>query len=315
MSRKSSSLTLRVRAVGSKLLKGKYLERCKYALHRRAILSQEAGHRALSEAIRKREPVAAGKIGDVEMEGLVKLYHQPGGGTDDRRWRGDRERLYVNAGVYPPTPEAFRAFGPAYLEGLREITHMGVWHNWGEERLTREHCPRAALMPIRSLEPYYDREPWSRHLAGLKVLIATSFPKSIAHQLKRRKEIWRDDRGVLPEFEAAYIPVPPHAYLLKTPVYADWQTGLRVMKEKVAAANFDVLLVGAGAWSIPLAGYAKSLGKIGVHLGGGLQVLFGIKGHRWATHELSGYWNDAWIHPLPEETPDNVQAMERSAYW
>ena len=315
MGRNVNSPTVVIRSFASKLLKGKYLEQLRYTLHGRRILGLQAGHDSIADSLRTATPAAAGKIGDVEMEGIVKIRFQPGGETDDTRWRGDKERLYVNAGIFPPTPEAFRAFAVPYLAGLREITHMGVWFNKGEERITRECCPSAKLMGIRATEPYYFPNPWSSLLAGKRVLIATCFPKTIARQYERRASIWRDGRNVLPEFQPQFIPVPPHAHLLKEPVYPDWQTGLKVMQDKISAATFDVLLVGAGGWSIPLAAHAKRLGKIGIHMGGGLQVLFGIKGHRWQGHELSGYWNDAWVHPLAEETPENTGSMERGAYW
>lgn len=310
-----NSPAVAVRSFASKLLKGKYFERFMYTLHGRGIKATQAGNDAIGAAIAAGTPSAVGKIGDVEMEAIVKGHFRPGAQTDDARWLGERERLYVNAGVFPPTAAAFRAFIPPYLAGLREITHMAVWFNRGEERITRECCPKAMLTGMRATEPYWFPSPWSSKLAGKRVLVATCFPKTIAAQYARRDQIWRDGRNVLPAFEIEYIPVPPHAHLLKELVYPDWSTGLRVLEEKVSAAKFDVLLIGAGAWSIPLAAYAKRLGKIGIHMGGGLQVLFGVKGKRWEGHELSAYWNDAWTSPLAEETPENTQRMERGAYW
>jgi hypothetical protein len=40
----------------------------------------------------------------------------------------------------------------------------------------------------------------------------------------------------------------------------------------------DLVLVGCGAYSIPLLAWAKEYGKVGIHLGGTIQLLFGIKG-------------------------------------
>lgn len=316
MPRSSHSLRTRLHSVGSKVYRGKYVERMRFFTHGRPVASEEAGNAEVALALESGRPFAAGKIGDVEMEGLRKLFLDAGGEHDDTRWNGVNERLYVNAGVYLPTPDGFRAFGPAYIEGLREMSILGVWFNRGEERITRMHCPGAKLVPIRSLEPYVFDDPWSSRLAGKRLLIATSFPRTIQGQLDRRERIWVDGRAVLPPFASAeFISIPPHACLLDSPRYPDWISGLRDLKSQVASHEFDVLLVGAGAWSVPLAGYAKTLGKVGIHLGGGLQVLFGIKGRRWVGAAESAFWNDAWTHPRADETPENVKKMERGAYW
>jgi len=90
------------------------------------------------------------------------------------------------------------------------------------------------------------------------------------------------------------------------------------MKEQLKKINFDVLLVGAGAYSLPLCTFAKSQGKVGIHLGGNTQLMFGILGKRWLGRNSSidhRYFNDAWIHPLPEDTPKECRKIEDGCYW
>ena len=76
-----------------------------------------------------------------------------------------------------------------------------------------------------------------------------------------------------------------------------------------------VLLVGAGAYSLPLVAHAKRMGKQGVHLGGAAQVLFGIRGRRWEGQPESCFYNEHWSRPIPEETPAGVEAVEGGCYW
>lgn len=316
MARSLQSLWKRVRSVGGQIYRGKYVERMRFTLHGRKISDEIEGNALIARALESGKPFATGKIGDVEMEALRKRYYIPGGDGDDARWKGRQERLHVSAGVYPPTPDVFRRFCPEFIAGLREVSILGVWFNRGEERITREHCPEAKLIPIRSLAPYVFDDPWSSRLEGKRVLIATPFPKSIARQLERREQIWTDARRVLPAFaSASFITVPPHSFLLEKPVYPDWFAGLESLKREVSRHEFDVFLVGAGAWSIPLAAYATSLGKVGIHLGGDLQMLFGVKGRRWVGTPAAVYFNDAWINPLPEETPEPAKKLERGDYW
>jgi hypothetical protein len=80
--------------------------------------------------------------------------------------------------------------------------------------------------------------------------------------------------------------------------------------------KFDVALIGAGAWSVPLAVYARSLGAFGIHLGGGLQLLFGIMGKRWEGHSgIKALQNDSWVRPSAEERPPKLHLQENGAYW
>jgi hypothetical protein len=64
-----------------------------------------------------------------------------------------------------------------------------------------------------------------------------------------------------------------------------------------------------------LAHYAKKLGKIGIHCGGGLQLFFGIMGKRW---EKSSYLNSlqiGWIRPDKNEKPVGADLIEGATYW
>ena len=96
------------------------------------------------------------------------------------------------------------------------------------------------------------------------------------------------------------------------PTHRDWFHSLDEMKSQMESADFDIALVGAGAWSLPLVAYAKKIGKKGIHLGGLLQLLFGIKGGRYDHEEI---YNTAWIRPLSSEVPLNFKKLEQGAYW
>ena len=96
------------------------------------------------------------------------------------------------------------------------------------------------------------------------------------------------------------------------PTHRDWFYALEEMKSQMESADFDIALVGAGAWSLPLVAHAKKLGKKGIHLGGTLQLLFGIKGSRF---DRGVRYNEHWIRPLGDETPANCRLMEEGAYW
>jgi hypothetical protein len=62
--------------------------------------------------------------------------------------------------------------------------------------------------------------------------------------------------------------------------------------------------------------HLKARGIVAIVMGGAIQVFFGIKGGRWANHEIiRGFWNDAWAWPSAEETPGGAVAIEGACYW
>jgi hypothetical protein len=88
------------------------------------------------------------------------------------------------------------------------------------------------------------------------------------------------------------------------------------IKRKIELINFDIALIGTGGSSLPLAVHCKQLGKQAIHLGGALQILFGIKGYRWDNKpHVSCFYNDHWIRPNGDEIPKDYKLNEEGCYW
>jgi hypothetical protein len=80
--------------------------------------------------------------------------------------------------------------------------------------------------------------------------------------------------------------------------------------------DYDVMLIGAGASSLPLVAHARKNGKKAIHLGGPLQLLFGIKGGRWNNGDIGKhFYNEHWVNPSVEETPEKYKSIEGGCYW
>ena len=98
--------------------------------------------------------------------------------------------------------------------------------------------------------------------------------------------------------------------------FKNWFEALDSMKEKIFATDFDIAIIGCGAYGMPLAGYVKSLGKQAIHLGGATQILFGIKGKRWDTiPRVQSLFNEYWINPSLDERPAGAEKVEGGTYW
>ena len=89
---------------------------------------------------------------------------------------------------------------------------------------------------------------------------------------------------------------------------------LEEMEERIRPIDFDIALIGAGAYGALLCFYIKSLGKMALQTGGATQTLFGIMGKRWENREhVAKYVNEYWIRP--SKKPAGYQKIEGGCYW
>ena len=98
--------------------------------------------------------------------------------------------------------------------------------------------------------------------------------------------------------------------------YDTWFDALAAMEARMDACNYEVAIIGAGAYGLPLAAHARDTGHVAIQMSGATQLLFGIKGRRWDAHpQISKLYNPAWVRPAPTEQPANKQAVEGGSYW
>jgi hypothetical protein len=288
----------------------------------RRILSASEANDLLRERVAQDVPTSAGKIGDTEAEVLVKYeraHHDPDEFFDAIARRGpELDLLYLNCGVFPKDQAALVDWADTYLASLSSLGVLGVWFNSGEKTIANKYAPSATLADIKGLDPFYHESPWTRELADRQVIAVTPFADSVAQQWTARTgaELFPLNPSMLPPFDLRIVRAPLSAGL-RPPLHPSWQAALTHLKDEVAKEAFDMALIGAGAFSLPLCSFIREeLGRSAVHLGGGLQLLFGIKGRRWKDHPvISRLFNDSWIHPLPDETPRARWKNDGGAYW
>jgi len=221
-----------------------------------------------------------------------------------------------NAGIFPETDEGLDRFSRITLDACSQIDLLGIW---GaplklEEILYRERCPSATLIPLRAIDSCGQTQPWSAALEGRKVLVIHPFEKSIQQQYLKR-ELLFPSTDILPAFDLKTLPAVQSA-AGGSVNFMDWGAALDSMKTEMERLDFDIALIGAGAYGLPLAAHAKRLGRQAVHMGGALQLLFGIKGARWDERpEINRLYNKHWTRPLPEETPAQSACVEEGCYW
>lgn len=237
------------------------------------------------------------------------------------------ESLYNNAGVFPPTQQIAERFSVRFLDDIPEIDLLVCIHN--TERFMPV-SPTALKVEFETLLPYFVERPWTRILRGKRVLVIHPFEQTILQQYKKRDLLYSDP-NILPEFELITIKAVQTIAGNKSK-YNDWFEALQYMENQIDKIDFDIALIGCGAYGLSLAAYIKRKGKKAVHMGGSLQLLFGILGKRWAVdypmkspweyrpgvyvdRDYSPLFNEHWQYPLEEDTPHNTQSIEGSCYW
>ena len=98
--------------------------------------------------------------------------------------------------------------------------------------------------------------------------------------------------------------------------FGDWFEALDWMKREIDKTDFDIAIIGCGAYGFPLAAYVKQIGKKAIHLGGATANLFGIRSNMVDNSEqLRALVNEYWVRASKEETPRGKELVEGSLYW
>jgi hypothetical protein len=236
-------------------------------------------------------------------------------GKIDTFWWEDQLKLYmqISSGFFPADEASLSAFGERMLKDIGNIDILGSWVP-GERRLAHLF-PTAKVVNLEDLEPYHHQNPWSEVLQDKVVLVIHPFEESIKIQYNKREKLFGDPR-ILPEFQLKTLKAVQSIAGNPPDGFSSWFSALDWMCEKIQDIEFDIAIIGAGAYGLPLASFVKSLGKKSVHLGGPTQILFGIRGKRWDERPFfQQLCNENWIRPLPVEIPLNFQKAESGGYW
>ena len=218
--------------------------------------------------------------------------------------------LKVNAGFFPLNKNLLKKFQKRMLCDIKQIDILGSW--LFNEIYFKQELENSIKVELMDLEPYYCSRPWSRVFKGKKILVIHPFEKTIISQYKSQKKLF-DNVNVLPKFELKTLKAV-QSIGGESDKFKDWFEALKYMEKKIDSIDFDIALIGCGAYGLPLAAYIKRKGKKAVHLGGGLQLLFGIKGKRWENQNFK-YFNKYWVSPSEEEKPKCFKKVEDGCYW
>jgi hypothetical protein len=226
------------------------------------------------------------------------------------------------SGFFPANEEKIEQFCELMLHDIPEVDILGSW--LVDERLFEKELKNTQKVHLRLLEPYWAENHWSRALEGKKVLVVHPFAKDIELQYEKRELLFKNN--ILPSFQLTTIQAVQSLADERTE-FKDWFEALDYMKAEIDKVDYDICLIGCGAYGFPLAAHVKRMGKKGFHYGGALQLLFGIRGKRWEDPNYgvkqwgipygfySNLMNEHWIRPGNTAMPKNAEVVEGACYW
>lgn len=291
------------------------------------VLPVQEGNDWIRQAVLSGSPFMACRFGKVELNAMVKFEmaarkaeadpdrHPGRAGWPSPGRKKAMRHLCSNAGFFPKQERMGIRFAGLMRQACGQASLIGVWFNPMEDYMIGHYAPQASMTYLRGLEPWYSDHPWTAALEGKRVLVIHPFADTIERQYGRR-ELLFPGTELLPEFHLRTVKAVQTIAGTKDNRFGDWFEALAWMEQEAMKEEFDVAIIGCGAYGFPLAARLKAHGRQAIHLGGATQILFGIKGVRWESNAvISRLFNENWVRPSEEEKPAGVNRVEGACYW
>ena len=242
-------------------------------------------------------------------------------------WWWIKGRLYNlsnNAGFFPIQEWALKQYSELLLSDTRDLDILASFCRG--EYLVKELIEHLPAISLFLLEPWFSSRPWTRALENKNVLVVHPYSELIEEQYRNNRERLFSNPMILPQFNLKTIKAI-QSIGGESEEFSTWFEALDYMKSEIDKQDYDICLIGCGAYGFHLAAHVKRMGKKAIHLGGVTQVLFGIKGNRWEDPNYSipeigiskGYYNkmfnEFWVKPGNSYRPKNANSVEGACYW
>lgn len=306
---------------------------CKLPTYPRTYGDDEVS-KIVSDALDSNKPFMLSRFGAVEISavynyiGVIAEKHSVFDyirGKAPQWWwnEGIRRCMKDNAGFFPNTDDNLLKFGKLMLDSMQQIDILTSWQE--RETFFDDFLNCKSYINYIQIDPFWAKDPWTAHLHGKKVLVIHPFAQEIYSQYKNNRNVLFSNAKVLPEFDL--ITYKAVQSIGGSSEFNNWFDALEKMEHDISKINFDVCLLGCGAYGMPLAAFIKTkLNKTAIHIGGSLQLFFGIKGNRWENPEY-GIWvtndfgrypslfNESWIRPYDVSQVKGSEKVDNNCYW
>ena len=221
-----------------------------------------------------------------------------------------------HSGLFPNTTDTMLRFHELIVQASQQTDLYGTFRMiWEDYYITQFMRKDVVLTHLNMLDFWRYEIPYTYALKGKKVLVVHPLSEQIESQYKKR-ELLFSNPYVLPEFKLKTVKAVQSVASERDERFSTWFDGLDYMYDECMKIDFDVALLGCGAYGMPLAGMLKKAGKTVIYMGGVTQMLFGIKGARWdADPKASKLYNEHWVRPDAKSVPVKAKEVENGCYW
>lgn len=280
----------------------------------------------LLSAINNQTPLMMGRFGYVECETMrdVLLF--------ERRILKSLHPIYStlckNAGFFPKdlqSEEEIYMELKKFTDLMKDATYncdiLGTWSgglSFEDYFIKHFAHPNLILTELNFFRPQVEVTlPFSYAFKDATVLVVHPFEETIQKQYQNYNRLFANNK-VLPRFQLKTFKAVQTMNMEKICHFKSWFDALDYMTTEISNIDFDIALIGCGAYGFPLASNIKQMGKIAIHCGGATQLFFGIKGKRWEEEQKelgSKLFNEFWTRPNQNETIKDASSIEGGCYW
>ena len=282
----------------------------------REVLGAEAINEYIFNKIVEGVPFLAARFGATELLNMRMLEFPIQGQKNSEK---AFDQLCLWSGFFPNDKVLNKQFTELMKYSAKNIDVLAIWFQAFEDYYIKLLMSKDIKCTyLLNFEPWAASKPWTEALEGKNVLVIHPFAETIQKQYMKRELIF-PGTNILPEFNLKTIKAVQTLAGNNDERFATWFEALEWMYSEAMKMEFDVAIIGCGAYGLPLAAKLKESGKQSIHLAGATQILFGIKGKRWETDPAFEYvrkwFNDEWVYPDEQEKVKDGNKVENACYW
>jgi hypothetical protein len=230
-------------------------------------------------------------------------------------------------GLFPESLEFYRSYNRFYMDHVKNLDCLGLFYRPAltELRIIKYYDLRNKFIYFPLQEPDRSSPTDESHcylplFKDKKLLIICPFADLLRQRASKEvfEKVWSKTgkQWFYPStVEALELP-----YGFSPETHKKYPTVLDLFQDitrRLDRMDFDVALIAAGGLALPIASYIKNMGKVGIDLGGHLQIVFGVIGQRWRNWEdwRRDYFNEHWVDMPASYKPKEMDVCDAGAYW
>lgn len=289
-------------------------------------LSREQIFTLMSDALRTGTGFALAKLGVTETKGLIW-------NLLNIQQSRNCQLLHVESGVFPADKKYMSSWMDAYRDRSQELDiaafplTLETWllskQLWPSQHVCHPRLTEPfGLCPQRHLQDPDIGKDWcyTKLFANKRILIINPIASFLASRATKSifEDVWQDRAFWWEPAEVLAFDIPNGIAPETRKEFGNSHNLFKHISEGLhqRSAQFDIALIGAGSYGIPIASEIKRLNKIAIVMGGHLQMVFGVYGNRWlALPNWQSIINNQWVRPPERYRPSTYLFQDNGCYW